>query len=403
MGLLRAGIRRDHAPRARAVLGARLEGRAHRRARAPRALQEDARPGSRRPRPNLRRRRREPGRLVRDEGALHRARRRPEGRRARRDVFQLRLAPHLPYRRRRRPRRVRPPRADGAARRSRGALPRVVRRAARTRGCGPERALRVPVRRGLGGPLPRRRARDPGARADPRRGLGSPCIRRAGRAQARVLPGQGRVPRRASPPGGPCATRRLRAPEPHGSRPGRRRPLRRGRSLDRLQLHALVLPRGRRAPRRTRRFPQDAHAEKARGRALHGPRLQQARQDGALPRPPAPPRRLGRPVRRGAGRARHGHARLHTAVLRRRLQGHPRFLRAAEDGRAARTSSTSTGSSSGTRAPAGSPTSRSSSTCRSPSPASTPRSSGSSSRAPRKRWRCAGTRSSSGTSSRNGD
>ena len=62
---------------------------------------------------------------------------------------------------------------------------------------------------------------------------------------------------------------------------------RRGRGEHRVQLHALVLPRRGGAAPRARRTSSIAHAAEEGGRAVHRDRLQQARQDGALPRPVA--------------------------------------------------------------------------------------------------------------------
>ncbi len=146
--------------------------------------------------------------------------------------------------------RVRPPRSRAAPRGGRGALPRLVRRTARPRGRrAGARSWRIPSP--PGGRISR--ATPPSRRDALERILGEawgapgfdaldllrPVFFRSKGAYL-----VGRVRR-----DGRQTARRLRAPEPHGARRGGRRPLRRGRGLDRLQLHALLLPRGRRASR----------------------------------------------------------------------------------------------------------------------------------------------------------
>src|SRR5262245_2457583 len=295
-------------------------------------------PGARRPRGDRARRRFHgvrglPCPLDWRQARLRRARRASSRLRARADVLQFGDAAPVHHGGRRSRRRVRAGR---------------VRSAAPPPGAGDLRLVPSPGEysrprgRSLGQPSrgeSAHRLRRSGHRGDhrwpPPRRLGCPAHRGRGRARARLLPEQRRLPHRPHP--------RWRPAPPLGDRPrqrcragsGRRRPAHRGRREHRLLLHPVLLSRGRGGAARHHRLPQVDHARQARGRALHRPRLRSPRQGRARPRSEPPPRRLHRPLRVRRGRSGHGHGRLHPPLLRHGLQGDPRPLRASEADHAA--------------------------------------------------------------------
>ena len=93
-----------------------------------------------------------------------------------------------------------------------------------------------------------------------------------------------------------------------------------------VQLHALVFPRRPGARRRSGGVSQDDPAAQAGQRAVHRARPRQAGQDRALSRAVPPPAAVGRRIRARARRSGAGDDLLHAALLRRRVQGHPRPL-----------------------------------------------------------------------------
>ena len=85
------------------------------------------------------------------------------------------------------------------------------------------------------------------------------------------------------------------------------------------------------APARAGRVPPLDHAVQAGRRAVQRHRVQQARQDRAVPQPDGLPRRPRGPLRLGRRRRGHGHGRVHAARLQPGLQDHQGQLRRPEE------------------------------------------------------------------------
>ncbi len=83
-----------------------------------------------------------------------------------------------------------------------------------------------------------------------------------------------------------------------------------------IQFYSFVFPCRSGLPRRTGGVSKIAHANEAHRRTLYRDRLQQARQDCALPCALSPSRQLQRSVPNCAGIQGHGHDRIHTTFLR---------------------------------------------------------------------------------------
>ncbi len=289
---------------------------------------QGARPLLRRARPRMRRaaargaRRRRPRRrrVAAGEAPLHRAARRLQAPGARRDVLQL--GDHADPRPDVRPQRVHlRPRGDldRVHRVDTAHLPELLPGGGR-----PRHDARRGVQGGrLGAPVLR-----PGGRRRARARRVAPASRRdvararaelpAPGAELALLPQQGGIPDRTHPQRAPrAAAGRPGAPRaggPSRARHGHSRP--RGRQHPLLALSRVLHDRYGRAVGDDR-VPAGAHADEAALGAVHGGRARQAGQDALLPRPPAAPPPLARPVRRGAGDTRPGDARVLPALVSR--------------------------------------------------------------------------------------